>query len=458
MVDVIVMKFGGSCLTSPSSINNILNIIQQYKSNELILIASALSGITDLLINSAKKADKKENYNEIINSIKKKHIEIIELLKNPIYMEMAENHLTDHLDDLIEMLKEIEMFGLTPYKLDYVMSKGEKLSSFILMCFLKDEGYEADYISADKLIFTDNVYQNALPIMDATREIIESRIKLNRTIYCITGFIGRNIEGHTTTLGRGGSDFTATIIANCLHNPPEINVKVILWKDVPGLLTAHPKIEPDAVLVQNLSYNEAKELAYFGSKILHPKCVIPIQEKEIPLEIKNFNDPTSMNCTIISSITQNKEITGISVFTKVCMVTALSTGTIQIPGVLAKLFSLMGANNINVMMVSQSSSEINTTFTVNKEDGIRAKQIIEESNFFKKWFKVSVQDVGMIAIIGLNLNKPKIIGRIFNALSKKNIQINALAQGSNGLNISILIPHENLEDAVRLIHKEFIHF
>ena len=369
---------------------------------------------------------------------------------------MAENYLSDQLDDLKEMLKEIKKFGLTPYKMDYVISKGEKLSTFILHSYLENEGYKTKYISADKLIFTDSVYQNALPIMEATQEIIKSKILLDNSIYCITGFLGRNVEGHTTTLGRGGSDFTASIIASCLHDPPKINSKVILWKDVPGLLTTHPKIESKAKLVQDLSYNEAKELAYFGSKILHPKCIIPVQDKEITLEIKNFKNPTHPEFTKIDKNTKKREITGISVIPKVSMVSALSTGTVQIPGVLAKLFALMGENNINVMMVSQSSSEINTTFTVTKEDGIKAKDIIENSEFFKKWFDISIQEVGMIAIIGLNLENPHIISRIFSALSEKNIQILALAQGSNGLNISILIPLETIEEAVRLVHNEFI--
>ncbi|MHA1311251.1 MAG: aspartate kinase [Candidatus Helarchaeota archaeon] len=456
MNNVYVMKFGGSCLTSPNSINTVIKIIDQYQDNELILVLSAMSGMTDLLIKIAKMADQKTEYHDLIRKIKTEHIKLIELITNPIYLEMAENYLNSQINSLEEMLNEIEIFGLTPYKLDFVMSKGEKLSTYILYCFLQTKGYKTKFLSADKLIFTDNVYQNALPIMDATRNLVNDKIKLDGTIYCITGFIGRNIEGHTTTLGRGGSDFTATIISNCLHNPPKVKSKVILWKDVPGLLTAHPNIVSNARLVKRLSYNEAKELAYFGSKILHPKCIIPIQEKNIQLEIKNFKDPSSSEWTVIGNEALKSEITGISIIPKVCMVTALSTGTVQIPGVLAKLFALMGKNSINVMMVSQSSSEINTTFTVSEGDGIKAKKVIEESEFFKKWFKVSVQEVGMIAIIGLNLSKPKIIGRIFNALGEKEIPVLAIAQGSYGLNISILIPSKDLNDAVYLIHKEFI--
>ncbi len=450
------MKFGGGCLVEPSSIKMVLKIIKQYQKEKLIIITSALSGITDLLIESAHKADRKEDYQNNIKKIKDIHLKVIDIIENAVYSEMAENHLNDEIKELNEMLREIEIFGLTPYKLDFIMSKGEKLSTFILYSFLKSFGLKAEYIPADKLIFTDNVYQNALPIMEATQELIKSKIKLDDTIYCITGFIGRNIEGHTTTLGRGGSDFTATIVANCLHDPPDINTRVILWKNVPGLLTAHPDIVSNAKMIRFLSYNEAKELAYFGSKILHPKCVIPIQEKRIILEIRNFNDPASFEYTIIGPKTENREITGISVIKKVCMVSALSTGTIQIPGVLSKIFTLMGENDINVMMVSQSSSEINTTFTVSEKDGIKAKKILENSEFFKKWFNISVKEVGMLAVIGLNLDDPKIIGRIFISLGTKSIKIYALAQGSNGLNISILIPSEKLEEAVRLIHNEFI--
>jgi aspartate kinase len=456
MSDILIMKFGGSCLKNPESMNKIINILKKYKDNELLLVASALSGITDKLIRATNNANKKLNYYSLTNEIKKSHLDIIEKINDPVYLEMAENHLMDHLDDLNNMLSEIEIFGLTPYKLDYVISRGEKLSTFILYCFLSSEGFNSEYVPADKLIFTDNVYQNALPIMDATQNLINSKIKLTGKIYCITGFIGRNIEGHSTTLGRGGSDFTATIIANCLHKPPERKSRVILWKDVPGLLTAHPEIEPKAKLVARLSYNEAKEMAYFGSKILHPKCIIPISEKNIPLEIRNFEDPMCLECTIIAEQTEKREITGISVIPKVAMVSAISTGIVQIPGVLAKLFSLMGENDINVMMVSQSSSEINTTFTVSKKDGIRAKEIIENSKFFAKWFTVNVKDVGMMAIIGLNLANVLITSRIFNALSKREIPIYALAQGSNGLNISILIPPDKLVDAVNLIHSEFI--
>ncbi|MHA1785246.1 MAG: aspartate kinase [Candidatus Helarchaeota archaeon] len=456
-MDLIVMKFGGSCLRNAEAFDKILKINELYKNdNKLVFVASALSGVTDLLLKLAHKAKDHEVHEHIIDQIRSKHVDIIEKILDMKYQILYKEFLDECLNKIEEMLHDIEEYELTPYKIDFIISFGEILSTKILAIYLNSRGIPCEYVPANLFLITDSMYNDALPLMEITEKKIQEKIIPiieDGKIPVITGFIARNLEAHITTLGRGGSDFTTTILAYSLK--PKYNSKVILWKDVDGVLTTNPKIEPSAKLIEQISYLEAKELAYFGAKLLHPRCIGPLERREIPLEIRNFDKLETKKCSKIEKIIDiPQKVKGITYIEEVSMVSAISSATVSQPGVLAKIFDLMGKNNINVSFVCQSSSEVNTTFVVDANDGEKASKLLRLNPFFSKWFDISVEKVSLIAIVGEGFNKPGILGRIFNAL--KNNTVLAISQTTGGINISILIPKEELNSAIKAIHGEFI--
>lgn len=457
------MKFGGSCLRDLESFHRISEVLKGYSQNELVLVSSALYGVTNSLIDLAKKAENHSiDLDKELNSIADKHTSLVEkVIKNDL-KEKSLDEIQREISELEVALKDIWDYGLKPQKLDLVSSFGERLSTIILQRYLEAEGYKTVYVSSYDVIFTTNEPQNALPILERTEQRIKERIQpllSEGKIPVVTGFFGRDAQGNVTLLGRGGSDFTATILAYCLKNDND-DVKVVLWKDVDGLLTANPKLEPRAHLIREISYSEAKELAFFGAKLLHPLCVFPVERKEIPVEIRNFENPKPDQYTRISKGVKTKEsvVKAIADMKNVNMITVEGEAMVSRPGTAAKLFDLMGKNNVNIIMISQSSSENNITFLVSDEDKNKAIKALNWSPFFgKEWVNIEMEDdVSLLSIVGAGMkNTWGVAGRIFSALGNARVNIRAIAQGSSELNISLVVSREDLQKAVQAIHKEF---
>jgi len=464
---IIVMKFGGSCLKDAESFKNILNIIEIYKDHKRILVISAFNGITDLLLDVGKKAEEGIDIDKNIAFIEKKHNDVIDEIftDNEEYANIAKDYIEEKISQLEDALIDINEFGFEPYYQDYVLSFGEIFSTYILHLYLKINEYNVVFIPSTELIITDDNFRNAFPLYNYSQKRIKKKMvplldnPNDVTIFCITGFIGRNKIGYITTLGRGGSDYTATILAHIIHDTCKFkDIKVVLWKNVDGLLISDPKYikNYESKLVKILDYNEAKELAFFGAKILHPKCLEAIEPYSIPLEIRNFNKPLEKSqFTIISEKTDKSNIKGISTIEEAAMITVSSGSMVEVPGVLAKIFDIMGDNKINVSLVAQSSSEINTTFVVEVYNGEKAVSLITENNFFKNFFDIKIEYVGIIAVIGLQVLDTKIKARIFSALSSENINVKSISQSSEGLNISMVINKHDIEKAVNTLHEEF---
>ncbi len=464
---IVIMKFGGSCLQDEESFKNILNITEIYKDYKKVYVASAFKGITDLLLDMGNKAEKGIDIDKNIAFIEKKNYDIIDEIfgDNEEYANVAKEYIDKKISELEDALIDINEFGFELYYQDYVLSFGEIFSTYILHLYLKINGYNVVFIPSTELIITDDNFGNAFPLYKYTQNRIRKKMVPlldnpdDITIFCITGFIGRNKIGYITTLGRGGSDYTATILAHVIYNTCQFkDIKVILWKNVDGLLVSDPKYinncEPQ--LVKILDYNEAKEMAFFGAKILHPKCLEAIEPYKIPLEIRNFNKPLEKSqFTIISEKTDKSNIKGISTVEEVAMITVSSGSMVEVPGVLAKIFNIVGDNKINVSLVAQSSSEINTTFIVNMNEGEKAVNLIKENDFFKNFFDIKIEYVGILAVIGLQVLDTKIKARIFNALSSNDINVKSISQSSEGLNISLVISKEDIEKAVNTLHEEF---
>ncbi|MFX1338409.1 MAG: aspartate kinase [Promethearchaeota archaeon] len=461
---IVVMKFGGSCLVDDKAFNKILEITNLYKNDKKIYVASAFNGITDLLLNTAGNLDDSKKIDDNLALIEKKHFNVIEEIfdENSSQLERSKNWVEKQLSQLEDALEDIQEFGLEPYYLDYISGFGEIISTYILSEYLRSKGFDSVYVPANKLIITNDNYNNAYPLYNLTNARMKNKIlpliegSDKNFVFCITGFIGRNKMGYTTTLGRGGSDYTATIIAHSLYEVGTIkDIKVILWKDVDGLLAINPKYIADASLIRNIDYREAKEIANFGAKVLHPKCLEALESNKIPLEIRNFNNPIEkINFTRISEKTDKEQIKGISTIEEATIITVSSGSMVDVPGVLGKIFKIMGKSEISVSLVSQSASEVSTSFVVKQEDADTAINALKNSKFFMEFFKINYEKVAIINITGLKVLENRTKSQIFDALDKKNIHVKALSQSYEELNLSLVIDKKKLIDAVNLIHNE----
>jgi aspartate kinase len=460
--EIVVCKVGGSCLTSADALQQLLRILDEFKGSRIIFVASAFSGVTDKLLDLVRIAGEKQDYKEDMKSLSQLHEEISNQLFSDliIHLESAIDFIRTCFHSIDDMLEQITELGMENFRQDFVISFGEKLSTFILAEFLSSKGLDGQYMPADQLIVTDDRFGNALPLMDFTsrkvkRQLIQ--VLLRGAIPCITGFIGFNKQGYTTTLGRGGSDFTASIIAACLPDAfPDTPLRVILWKNVDGILSASPEYISEPKLLEHISYAEAKELAYFGAKVLHPKCVTPLEQFKIPLEIRNFDKPLESAFTLVDECgNPDQLVKGVSLIKDVAMITAKSSSLVAIPGVLAKLFSVLGEGAINVNLVSQSSSEVNTTFCVTRSDGPKALGLLKNSAMFKDWFEFTYNDsVVVLGVIG-DVDNLGVKKRLFEKLEERGITVAAIAQSADGLNISLVIDEGIAQEAIRMAHEAF---
>lgn len=462
MQQIVVMQFAESCLRDAAGIQKIFDIVQTYmenKENNLVLIISALPKMKNLLMDCANKADTCSSYVNEIKQIQRQHIDLIDNLFDEEYKERVQNFLTDKFTHLEEILDDIEEYGLSDNKLDIVLSFGEILSGYIVNEFLNTKKLECEYLLGDKFLITDDKFSHALPIMNMTvrkiRTLLVPLLKLGH-IPVVTGFIGRTKEGHLTTLGPGGTEYSAALIAYCLKDE-NLDAKVILWMNIYGIYTVDPNVIPSAQVIKQLSYAEAKEFAA-EAKVLHPKCIQPLQERGISLEIRNFDAfPDRSQHTLIQKTDINKnKIIGLTYNEEAAAISVISESTVEMPGILAKIFDLMGQNDINVSMLSQTSSEIITTFLVSAADAERAKKLLTESEFFKGWFEVRVDYVGGLSVIGDGVRNPQNLQRIFKIFADNNIPILALSQASGGLSITLLLKKEDLFTSLKAINSELI--
>ncbi|MBN1216179.1 MAG: aspartate kinase [Candidatus Lokiarchaeota archaeon] len=466
--DLVVMKFGGSCLQDIESFSQTTKIIKKYlKESKIIIVTSAFKGITDKLIDFYNKSCKDVNScAEVIEDIKQIHLKFINDNINketPEYKDSLE-FFELNLKDLVQLGRVIRLLRPSLDLQDLIISYGEKLSTYIVNQYLNSIGISSKFLSSDELILTDNNFGNALPLLEETESIIQKRLSPiiksdTNHIICVTGFYGSTKDKKITTLGRGGTDLTAAIMAYSLSSL--FKCKVIYWKDVQGFLDADPRIAEQASLLHQISYLEAKELAFFGSKVLHPLCLDVNEKGNIPSEIRPFNDPESNDYTKITKeiIKGERIIKAITSIQRLSMVTIESGTMISLPGTVAKLFNLLAENNINIKFISQSSSENNITIGIDFEDSMKISYLLRNSDWFgKQWFSIKIDnDISLIAVIGAAmLHTPGIAGKIFTVLGEQNINIRAISQGSSELNITIIIERDHCKKAVNILYNAFI--
>ncbi|MHA1751369.1 MAG: aspartate kinase [Candidatus Helarchaeota archaeon] len=464
---ITIMKFGGSCLKDAGSFKKTLSAIKKFKNDKLVLVCSALNGVTNYLLETSLEIENRTyKPEERLAFLRNRHIELAKnVISNKKFLEQCIKFIENSLERLQNTLYGVYEIGSTTRSTDFILSFGERLSTYILYEFLQSNNFKAEYKSADKFIYTNIEYKNQLPLFEKSKEAILEEFKesIKDRICVVTGYISRNIRGNVTTLGRGGSDLTATILGYSLKDL-DTDIKIILWKDVPGLLTANPKVENKARLIKTISFEEAREMAYFGSKVLHPLCIIPAQKAGIPIELRNINDQNSEMFTTIGNFRRGPEthkLHPVKAITSsnAAMITVSGEAMVSLPGTAARIFNVMGDNNINVIMISQSSSENNITFLVeDKENEIsKAKTALENSEFFgKKFFDIKIDDnVSLIAVVGPMAYIPGIAGKLFSLMGENKINIRAIAQGSSELNISFVIDRDQCQKAIKIIHEGF---
>ncbi|MDH7604191.1 MAG: aspartate kinase [Melioribacter sp.] len=458
-----ILKFGGSSVGNAERINNVIEILQKYyisKKLKFSVVFSAFQGVTDKLIEIGNLAYKRNTqYTAELNALIEHHNKIVNQLnqKNNI------NQLIKKVDKLFTELKEVVdgvylVKELTPRTLDYIVSFGEKLSCTIIGETMINRGIDCEILFADKLIKTDDNFGSARVDFKKTNKNIVSYFQRHKKIQVITGFISSTSNNEITTLGRGGSDYTASIFGAALNA-----FLIEIWTDVDGILTADPRKVKDAFPLESVTYEEAMELSHFGAKVIYPPTLLPALHKKIKIVIKNTFNPEFPGTMIVEKEKSPKfTIKGISSIDDIALVQVQGGGMIGVSGIAARLFGALAKHNINIILISQASSEHSICFAVLPKHGNIAKKIIEEEFRIEimdgKIGKVEVEkNLSIIAVVGENMrHTPGIAGKVFGSLGKNNINIIAIAQGSSELNISLVISKNNLTDALNILHKELL--
>jgi aspartokinase/homoserine dehydrogenase 1 len=457
-----VLKFGGTSVANSTNIKQAVSIFTQSKYNNLIIVVSALSGVTDLLIQAAIDASiSNGKYIETIVHLEQKHLDcVVELIP------------TNNSDALLEVqayfieLKNIcegiyRLSELTSRTKDKVVSFGELLSSKIISAYLSSTNEKHQWIDSREVIITDSNFGNASVDFKKTYDKINQQLLIgNSQLSIVPGFISSNGNGVTTTLGRGGSDYTAAIFAGAVNAE---NLEI--WTDVSGMMTADPRWVANVKNISHTSYKEAMELSHFGAKVIYPPTIQPAMQKNIPIWIKNTFKPQDYGTKITANAAENANptemITGISSINHISLLSLEGSGMVGIPGFSKRLFEALALEKVNVILITQSSSEHSICVGVNTIDVEKAKNAVDtafdsEITTEKVEPLVVEKDLSIVAVVGDKMkNHQGISGKMFGALGRNGINIRGIAQGSSERNISAVVAYSDVKKAVNVLHEAF---
>ena len=458
---MVVMKFGGTSVGSAERILQLTDIVRlQAERSPVVVVVSAMSGVTNLLEEACNKAAAQdEGFRAVVEAIARKHDECIGSIPcSPDVSSRLIVHVRDSLQRLGEICKGLFLVGdLTPKTKAHIMSYGELLSSRIVSAVMEHQGLASCWVDSRKLILTDNQYLSARVDFTASNKNIKEQIDGQHRIYIAPGYIARSTTGENTTLGRGGSDYTAAIFAGAL----DADVLEI-WTDVNGMMSADPRLVRDTITIPSMSYEEAMELSYFGAKVIYPPTIQPAMANQIPIVIKNSFQPEHAGTTISRhSETGPYFVKGLTSIQNIALVTISGTGMIGVPGIAQRMFQALAAANINILFITQSSSEHNICFAVTKDDAVAAKNAIESAYEYElrlqKIDPVQVEnELGLVAVVGDGMReRAGIAGKIFSLLGENGINIRAIAQGATERNVSFIINQYNVSKALNVLHEGF---
>lgn len=458
-----VLKFGGSSVGSIENIHRIINIVRAEKAQdkEVVLVCSAFNKVTDQLINAGKLAEKKDNntYLEIFQNFKDRHQTTIEnIIEDTAIKKEMMDEFFESMDRVEDILKGVHLLGeLSDKTLAQLVSYGERFSCFIVAGALRNAGLNGIYVNATQLVRTDSNYLSAKVNFEKTNKNIADFFEAVHGVAVVTGFIGTDEHGNVTTLGRGGSDYTAAIFAAALKASA-----IEIWTDVDGVLTADPRRVEQAFTIPTLSYKEAMELSHFGAKVIYPPSIQPAYIKNIPLIIKNTFNPEHPGTYISKDSGKSANIIkGISSLSDIALLRMEGTGMVGVVGIASRLFATLSRAGINIIFLTQGSSEHSICFGILPGEIKKAQKSVEEE------FRYEIQNRqilplvietnnSIIAVIGENMtNSPGVSAKMFKALGKNGINVKAIAQGSSELNITAVIEQVNEAKALNALHEIF---
>ncbi|TAH07203.1 MAG: bifunctional aspartate kinase/homoserine dehydrogenase I [Sphingobacteriia bacterium] len=456
-----VLKFGGSSVANAGNISKVIAIaLAASKKEPVILVVSALGGVTDQLIHAGiLAAQGVEEYRQRIKLLEDKHLETVrELL--PIQAQSATlSWVKQQLNELESLCDGIFLLGeLSPRIKDRLVSYGELLSSYIIAAKLQSMEVDQWWTDARELILTNEQYGNAAVLFNKTNERIQAYIQTYKAqIYIVPGFIASNEKNHTTTLGRGGSDYTGAIFAAAVDA-----ATLEIWTDVSGMMTADPRLVQHPKHIQRISYQEAMELSHFGAKIIYPPTIQPVMKKNIPVWIKNTFEPEAVGTIIEKQVDFDHEIIrGISSINGIALLSLEGSGMIGIPGFSKRLFEVLAIQQINVILITQSSSEYAICVAISESDAVAAQKAIDSAFGYEietgKVEPVKVETaLSIVAVVGEQMKShPGISGKMFGALGRNGINVRAIAQGSSEKNISAVLSAADVKKAINVLHEDF---
>lgn len=461
-----ILKFGGTSVGSAEAFDQVAKIVARARQqdSQVVVVTSAMSGVTDTLINAAKAAaagDRKP-YREAREDLMAKHQMVAGQLIGDGVERAALGRLFDaRLTAFERLCRSVDVLGeLTPRGLDVISGTGERLSAPLLAAVLRANGVAAEWVDAAEIVVTDDNFGNADPLIEPTTVHVESRLQplLNGGVVpVITGFIGATKDGISTTLGRGGSDYSAAILGAALHAD-----EVQIWTDVNGIMTADPRVVPTARTIPEISYIEAAELAFYGAKVLHPKTILPAVERDIPILVLNTFAPDHSGTLVVKEPKPSKDVAkAITAIKGLTMIIVEGRGMLGVPGIAARTFTAVARAGANVLMISQSSSEQSISFVIREADrdaviGQLQGEMAREMAHHHIDQVRPLDGIVIVAVVGAAMKgTPGVSARIFGALGEANINVIAIAQGSSECNISLVVARGDADDAVRRIHDAF---
>ena len=447
---MIIMKFGGTSVEDANAIKNLTEIVKKELSRKPIVIVSACSGITNQLLQTAHLASegKKEDALNLVAAIESRHKKIVKDLFEGDLQRFLTKHLATIAEELAALVNGVVVLGeLTNRSLDTFASYGERMSSFIIHHYFESQKIKSFWVDARSFMITDDQFTKAVPQFDITegklREIVQPKVD-NGYVVISQGFIGSNANGVTTTIGRGGSDYSAAIIG-ALLNAEDIQI----WTDVDGILTSDPSVVKDAKKIKVMSFNEAAELAYFGARVLHPETILPAVKKNIPVWVLNSKNPNSSGTAIVANPKTDRHCIVKSIAYKegITMISIVSTRMFLATGFLENVFDVF--HKYQTVVHTVATSEVSVSATIDN-----VKNLSSIINELKQFATVSVSDKkAIICIVGDNLrNTPGLAVRMLSAIT--DVNINMISQGASEINLSFVVDEDQVDDAVLRLHKE----
>lgn len=450
-----VLKFGGTSVGSADNIRKVNDILLN-QDDDVIVVVSAMGGITDKILSAAKMAAIGTGYfHAELTEINTRHFDAIEDLFEGKKRTEIQEKVKLLLDELERIVQGVSLIGeLTPKTLDKVVGFGERLSSLIIAEFISG----AQWFDSSKLIRTNSDFGKALVNFEETNQLIRTAFVSFSGIAIVSGFISSNEAGEYTTLGRGGSDYTGAILAAAVDAS-----SLEIWTDVNGFMTADPRVISKAYTIKTLSYSEAMELSHFGAKVIYPPTILPVYKKSIPVRIKNTMEPDAEGTLITDSKIYGKDlpIKGISSISNITLITIQGLGMVGVTGISARLFGALARQNINVILISQASSENSISFAIDSSSSSKAESAISQE--FSREIqldqinKITIEEnLAIVAIVGENMKHATgVAGKLFHTIGKNGINIIAIAQGASELNISWVVKVSDLRKTLNVVHESF---